>query len=461
MSYYPRSLYFVKSNQQYHESVNKSIVQNTGEIICFTPYNYNSLQNALLGLDSLFLRNTLYSEILKDNDVIVDEELKKHIKFSLSQWRHYPFTQKISFNQFCEYVLPYRAGNKQYSDYLGKIISRYSWVLDSMVDNPDPIEVTTIINNEIMTWLEFDLRSHAELNEPSIIELLEQKKGSCNSLTQFVAQVCRSIGIPVALDECPFWGHRNSGHKWNVVLDNSGKWIPFGGAETNPFQFISINDSVKAPKIFRYTFSHNSSFQPPGTDLEDLPPVFKSANRIDVTKDYVSTSDVAIELNLETDKGKILYLSIFNGMTWRIIAWSKIEDGRALFSDIGNDSIVYLPVLYQNGKSIPVGQPIVLTENSCVEIIADESKVQDLHLPLYNKFFGGAWNVGFPEISDEFELLYWNNQWVSVGKTIADDNGQLNYSRVPTGALYLLKFCDKPNTWQRIFQIENGFQLWY
>ena len=42
----------------------------------------------------------------------------------------------------------------------------------------------------------------------------------------------RSIGIPVMLDFTPQWPFRSMGHYWNVLLDNTGKNLAFGGCET-------------------------------------------------------------------------------------------------------------------------------------------------------------------------------------------------------------------------------------
>ena len=218
-----------------------------------------------------------------------------------------------------------------FSDYFDSLNIRYSWIKDSISGSSNPVEAVSKLNNEIKTWLKFDLRSHAALTEPSILEVLEQKKGSCKSLTQFTTQACRSVGIPVTIDECPFWAHRNSGHQWNVVLDESGKWIPFAGAEKNPDEFDIINDSMRVPKIFRYQYSKNPSFYPPDRSKGDVPAAFIHPNRTDVTSEYVSTSEVDINLEKELH-GDIVYLSVFNAFSWRIVAWSIVNDKRAHFS---------------------------------------------------------------------------------------------------------------------------------
>lgn len=51
----------------------------------------------------------------------------------------------------------------------------------------------------------------------------------------------RSIGIPVMLDFTPQWPFRSMGHYWNVLLDNTGKNLAFGGCETKQIRIYCIN----------------------------------------------------------------------------------------------------------------------------------------------------------------------------------------------------------------------------
>jgi hypothetical protein len=128
---------------------------------------------------------------------------------------------------------------------------------------------------------------------------------------------------------------------------------------------------------------------------------------------------------------------------------------------LGNDSIVYLPVWYELGQAIPAAPPFLLTHDKTIPIVTDTASRQSACLPLYNRFFGGEWEIGHPEPNCEMELLFWKNGWQSVGKSVPDMNGNLNFAGVPSNSLYLLRFSDRANTWQRIFQIHNGEQVWY
>lgn len=60
---------------------------------------------------------------------------------------------------------------------------------------------------------------------------------------------------------------------------------------------------------------------------------------------------------------------------------------------------------------------------------------------------------------DTYELLYWNDQWISLGKQIAYGH-ELTYTNVPKGALLWLRDLTKGRE-ERPFTYENGKQIWW
>ncbi len=64
------------------------------------------------------------------------------------------------------------------------------------------------------------------------------------------------------------------------------------------------------------------------------------------------------------------------------------------------------------------------------------------------------------EVGDEYELVYWDREWKSLGKITATTDS-LVYDNVPSGGLYLLHNLTKGKE-ERIFTIdENGDQVWW
>ena len=61
---------------------------------------------------------------------------------------------------------------------------------------------------------------------------------------------------------------------------------------------------------------------------------------------------------------------------------------------------------------------------------------------------------------ENYELYYWNNKWISLGKQIGKDTQYLEYSNVPDKALLLLRNHTKGKE-ERIFTYENNKQVWW
>ena len=68
-------------------------------------------------------------------------------------------------------------------------------------------------------------------------------------------------------------------------------------------------------------------------------------------------------------------------------------------------------------------------------------------------------NKHFIEQGKNYELFYWDNEWVSLGQTIADSY-ILEYPNVPSNALYWLHCVDETKD-ERIFTYENGKQVFW
>ncbi|MBL4879783.1 MAG: transglutaminase domain-containing protein, partial [Oleispira sp.] len=333
---YREALKFIVDNMYVHKTRYGKLVAPDGNLTSFSPYDYKNLYAAIDVLDSLKLSHALVFVEEEDQRKISRKHLKDHIEGSLETWKNSRFSQHVEFKDFTEYILPYRAGNEILSDYRKTVPRLFSKISDSLNKIKTPKEAVNIINNNLKMRLVFDLRSHADLHEPDMLSLLSQKKGSCESLTQCTSLTMRAMGLAVAIDECPVWAHRNSGHQWNSFLDTNNKWIPFGGAEKNPDEFDAINDSVKAPKVFRHTFSVQENFGPPLENYNDIPQLFHNKTRIDVTKEYVDTLDVTIEItDNDLSPNDYLYLAVFNAEEWKIVSWAKLDKGKALFNDMG------------------------------------------------------------------------------------------------------------------------------
>lgn len=452
---------FLFANRRHYSYVETSLVGAGGNRIPFSPYQFANLYGALDTLETLKVFNTVYSKPYPDSVVVSDDFINAHAMRRLAQWRSSPYYRSLAWEEFCEYWLPYRMETEKFCDYRSAFDERYGYIGDSLEAGTDIVRAANLLQSDLRKWLAFDLRDHASLNQPSVLETMELEKGGCRGITTLTTLALRNIGIVSTIDECPVWAHRNSGHQWNVIRTESGEWIPFNGAEDSiGAVFPTLNDSVKAPKIYRKQFSRNPDFAPP-VSREQTPVLFLNTCRKDVTANYQKTVDVTITPTHEHEDS-VLYLAVFNAEVWKIVSWAALENGKATFKNMGCNDIVYLPVYYYRRTTLPAGNPFVLhKDGSRTELQADTTRLLDRKLTYSNRFYDIQWLQSQSSPGRILELYYWDNYWRLCDTYTTLPGRPLSFRNVPEGALYLIKGVDFDNTWQRIFTLDGNEQRWY
>lgn len=452
---------FLHENSRRYGYTETALVGAGGNRIPFSPYQYSTLYGALDTLETLKVFNTVYSKQYPDSTVVSEAFIREHAARRVKQWKESSHYRNLTWKEFREYWLPYRMETEKFCDYHVALDAKYGYIAAALKQGMSVTEATNMLQSDLRKRLVFDLRDHASLNQPSILETMELGKGGCRGITTLTTLALRNIGIVSAIDECPVWAHRNSGHQWNVVRTESGEWIPFNGAEDSiGGGFPTLNDSVKAPKIYRKQFSRNPDFAPP-VSREQTSALFLNACRTDVTSTYQPTVDVTVMPTCEHEDS-VLYLAVFNAEVWKIVSWAELKDGKAIFKDMGCNDIVYLPVYYYRHTTLPAGNPFILhKDGSRTELQADTTYLHDRQLTYSNRFYDIRWLQSQSSPGRVLELYYWDGYWKLCDTYTTLEGRPLSFRNVPESALYLIKGVDFDNTWQRIFTLDGDEQRWY
>lgn len=183
----------------------------------------------------------------------------------------------------------------------------------------------------------------------------------------------RSIGIPVMLDFTPQWPFRSMGHYWNVLLDNTGKNLAFGGCETKTDPDILHKPSQKMAKVYRRTYAINQDLVKLNTTEEVVPDLFRNIFMKDVTSEYMKTCDIMIPTQKKRNH-KHAYLAVFDNLKWVPICYGTQKGKVCYFNEIGKD-IAYLPLYYDNQGIHPITDPFILDSRGRIKYLhADTSK---------------------------------------------------------------------------------------
>ena len=120
---------------------------------------------------------------------------------------------------------------------------------------------------------------------PRATSLLSGKTGNCRDEADYTVYLCRSLGIPAAVDFTPHWGNRSNSHAWSVVVLPDGKATPFymGCA---PADTVHYYHSYKKPKVFRHRFQLNERYARDLKNEDEVPELFNAPKFTDVTDEY-------------------------------------------------------------------------------------------------------------------------------------------------------------------------------
>lgn len=375
--------------------------------------------------------------------------LIENIDLAFEAWREKPWAKDLSFRAFCEYILPYRGSNEPVNSWRRACLDRYA---DLPENRGDLNEAGSLIRRDVHQWVRFSDLYYLHPTDQGFDEMNARGLGRCEDISNMMGYAMRANAIPVATDYTPYWADRDNNHAWEVILDARGE----GRAGL----------SNRAAKIYRKTFAiQGDSLGALKTDRESVPKWLAGRNFIDVTSQYLTTSDVTIELENQAPAGaRFAYLCVFNGGEWKAIHWGMIEDGRVMFTAMGR-RIAYLPA-YQVEKELrPAAAPFILDEQGRVcPLRADSARLLTIQIIATTPTTPDAdTRIDRPMIAVKpgrgYELFVWDDGWRSLGTQVAGDE-PVSFESVPAGGLFWL-VEEGSRRLERIFTIEDGRQVFW
>lgn len=447
---------FLISNMPGHGYVETGLYTQDANEISFDALNYETYEQAREALRQLKEENGELNfkrkSFTPDIDTITSEYLIENIDLAFETWRQIPWAKSLSFDAFCEYILPYRCSNEPVGNWRQTCLEAHAALPEKMTDPADLKEAGDLISKEAYKWVQFDTIYYLHPTDQGFEEMLQTRKGRCEDIANMATYIMRANIIPVASDYTPAWANRDNNHAWNVLLDSEGKGnAPLGNI---------------AAKIYRKMFSTQpNSIVLTRKKHEDIPPWLRSKSVIDVTDQYFETSDIAIRLEQKKPKNiSFAYLCVFNGGQWEPVCSGKIKSGRAFFEKLGR-GIVYLPVYYYDKDIHPAAAPFILDKGGNVMPLggsSDENEHVEI-TTLKPATDDDDTHVEIPQIvvepNNNYEMFYWNGQWESLGiKTTEGES--VFFNNLPANRLYWM-VAEGSDKLERIFTIDNSRQYWW
>lgn len=321
------------------------------------------------------------AKVLWDHKTLKADWLIQQIDEAFEMWQQ-PWNKDVSFDMFCNYVLPYRITTEPVSNwrkkYFETYFDRFKYLLHAQTNYTTKFGLYKELNKWFYGALYYP---STYLPEMPLDMLIKMRMGNCESNGKRNISQLRAVGIPTTMDYVPMWGNRSMNHSWCVIFVDDNKFIPYGlNEELGIHFFFRPND--KLPKVYRYTYKKQTSQAEYCADSSLVTiPELRNPCITDVTEQYTETSDVIVKLDNERKgyKSPWIHLCVFSENGWYPICYAKRENDKVIFTKMGR-GIVYLPVSYNKiGEMIPEGNPFILyADGSRKEIVANTQLMQKM-----------------------------------------------------------------------------------
>ena len=262
----------------------------------------DSLEPTIGAFDSSRLR------IVNDSDAMSADFLINYINQAFDAWQN-PWSKNVSFDDFCNYILPYRNNTSKLEDWRSLILKKYNWIYDSIHNGSDITEVARLLNKD--TELAFSNGLSRYPVPISTTNIIRAGFGGCTDMSNYKAMVMRAFGIPASIDYIPQWGNDHQTHTWNSIQDKNGNWVDFSEAAIDSNTRVAFK--YRLSKIYRKTLDKNKRWEHlQNISNNNIPSLFKNARNLDVTNQYIAVSNVKLKLETIDNNYKAVFLCVFN-----------------------------------------------------------------------------------------------------------------------------------------------------
>lgn len=449
------AIYFLIGNMDIHTSSDYYWKNQTGEKVSYNELDYPDFDQAAKAFEVIKEKNPGLQPqkiIYKDIETIKADYLIDNLEKAFVTWKSSPI-KNISFDTFCEYILPYRISVEPLQDWRNVYAEKFAWITERL-QSYGLETLLPYVKEEANSWFT-NTWINGGRKEPlprlGSRQLLLRKQGACEDLADLGVFTMRSLGIPATVDAIPYWATSTGGHFLNTFFDINNKAIPFDyGSNEN-------NKKLKREpaKVLRTTYSKQPETLASIEDKNNIPKGYlQEKNYKDVTQEYWKTTNVNCGLSPNPNNPKTAYIATFNGLRWQPFWWGKVTNNKAQFSQVCVGTVI-LPQYCSNGKMIPAGNPILVGENENTELKPDFTQLQNITITSFTGYL-------LIKPTATYKLFYWDNTWKLVAAKAANETTpSLLYEKVPKNALLLLVSSDSKG-YERPFVVdEKGERSWY
>lgn len=437
---------FLIKNMPYHFSQEEYFISPSGKKSRPNKIYFNSEKHVKTHCDSLLKSyHKIEKQKVYDISTLDSSFLVNNIELAFEVWQK-PWGKNISFEDFCRYILPYRAQTEMVSNLRKEIMERFVPILDS-ANVKTPLEACIVLNEHLKSIMKYGNTGLPFY--PSIEETYRTGISQCEGLCNLGTYIMRACGIPVAVEQTT-WTKMDLTHSWCAVLD-SGKFYSFGPGEDQPDAHARLFTEIRylrPAKVYRSRFDIDLSTMDKNDDgyITHL----KSPLKYDVTNEYPNKSiQIQVSLdkkNIKKDKSDQIYLRVYNHYEWHPIAIGYRKDSICYFENVVGDNIFMVADSPEGTELRNITVPFYVDNDGFIhKFIPHKKHRQTFTLNKYENKSG-----------QEHTLQYWdtdNEKFVPL-EYISETDTTQTYNQIPENALLWFTIPERIVN-QRIFFIEN------
>lgn len=450
-----KAINFLVANMDIHYSADYYWADEKGNKVPFSDLAYPSFDAAVEAFNQLKkLHPGLHpvSIVSQDIDSIKGEFLIENVQKAFVAWKG-SLVKKLSFDYFCEYLLPYRVTIEPLEHWRDEYQQRFSPVVQTAPKTLQDYVWAIARDRKVWFTTTFTSEQRGEpLPRLGALQLLQRKKGACEDLASLEVFTLRSQGLPASVDFAPYWATSTGNHSMNATFDMNNQPIHFDAAS----DLVVPAKLVREPaKVVRVTYSKQPGVLAGFKGKTEIPEGFmRLQNYKDVTKEYWETKDITCNLFPAGKPHDIVYACVLNFMHWMPSWWGKVKANRVTFTNM-TKGVVYLPAYYINGKMEPAGYPLAVGYNHEQELRPDTVHRRSIILQAQDQYL--VYRPGM-----KYRLMYWNNGWKTIAAQFAGEKTtSMQFNNVPGNALFLLVPAGSQGKERPFMVTPDGQRLWF
>ena len=240
--------------------------------------------------------------ILQDVQRMTAALLIENIDVAFETWNRVSWAKYYSFDDFCEWILPYRVGDEPLESWRKAYYDHYHPILDSLYQGENILEAADALNKFLKYETPFSPNSDFDLPHLGAKYLLKYRLGTCKETTDHTVYIFRSLGFPVGIDEYLYSPSNQNSHVWNILKNTDGKPLSFWYMDSRDLA-VGMTDGRKKGKVYRMQYGiQEEKYQGVYKD-NSTPSVVRNPLLKDVTEEYFGSNEYPVRID-----GKVIRL---------------------------------------------------------------------------------------------------------------------------------------------------------